>query len=204
MTDGRHARWQEHREARREEFLDAALRAIRARGPAVSMEDIAREAGVSKPRFYRYFADRDELFAAVAERSMVTLAHRLAPALAAAAPSREVVRGAVTAYVDLVDQDPLVARFMMSGEFGAVSDRGRKRVAALLAEAAKAYLRTVGGRVEGADTWAQATVAAVGAATSHWLEARPFDKRRLVDHLTAYLWGGMVALLEDEGVQGLT
>ena len=200
MTDGRRERWQEHREARREEFLDAALRAIRASGPAVSMDDIAREAGVSKPRFSRYFADREELFAAVAERSLTTLAHRLAPVLAEAEPTREAVRRAITAYVDLVDQDPLVARFIMSGEFGAVSDRGRRQVGAVLAEAAKVYLRAAGARTEGADIWAQATVAAVGAATSHWLAARPFDKSRLIDLLTAYLWGATVAMLADEGL----
>ena len=66
--DGRSARWTEHRRARREQFVDAALEAARRTGPDLAMEDVARSAGVSKTVLYRYFTDKDELVDAVIER----------------------------------------------------------------------------------------------------------------------------------------
>src|SRR5262245_12795373 len=44
--------------AQREELLHAAQRAIRQRGAGVSMEDVAAEAGITRPILYRHFGDR--------------------------------------------------------------------------------------------------------------------------------------------------
>src|SRR5687768_5214036 len=66
--DGRRARWTEHRRARREELVGAAVEAVRLAGPDFSVDDVARSAGVSKTVIYRYFADKDELINAVLER----------------------------------------------------------------------------------------------------------------------------------------
>jgi AcrR family transcriptional regulator len=52
-TDGRKARWAEHREQRRVELIGAAIEAILQFGPDVDMEQVARVAGVSKPVLYR-------------------------------------------------------------------------------------------------------------------------------------------------------
>jgi methylphosphotriester-DNA--protein-cysteine methyltransferase len=43
---GRPEKTEEERRARRDELLDAAVQAIRKQGPHVSMEDLARAAGV--------------------------------------------------------------------------------------------------------------------------------------------------------------
>ena len=53
---------------RRAELLDAATRVVRREGPAASMDQIAAEAGISKPIVYRHFRDRDDLVAGVAQR----------------------------------------------------------------------------------------------------------------------------------------
>src|SRR6266508_3048551 len=45
------------REERREELLDAAERAIRRIGPQASMEELAAEAGITKPILYSHFGD---------------------------------------------------------------------------------------------------------------------------------------------------
>ncbi len=53
-------------------IVDAAERCIRRWGiRRVSMNDVAREAGVSRGSVYRYFADREALVQAVLERSSV-------------------------------------------------------------------------------------------------------------------------------------
>ena len=71
---------------RRDELLGAALDVIRRVGPGASMDEMAAEAGITKPVLYRYFRDRDGLIAAVAERFSDGLVERLEQALAAGAP----------------------------------------------------------------------------------------------------------------------
>src|SRR5688572_31048472 len=66
--DGRRSRWTEHRRARKEELVGAAVEAVRLAGPDFSVDDVARSAGVSKTVIYRYFSDKDELINAVLER----------------------------------------------------------------------------------------------------------------------------------------
>src|SRR3954453_13670098 len=66
--DGRAARWTEHRRARCEEFVGAAVEAVRTAGPDFAVDDVARRAGVSKTVIYRYFSDKEELVDAVLDR----------------------------------------------------------------------------------------------------------------------------------------
>src|ERR671913_1611095 len=82
--DGRRARWTEHRRARREDLVGAAVEAVRRTGPDFAVDDVARSAGVSKTVIYRYFSDKDELVDAVLERiSGAILLPRLLGELAA-------------------------------------------------------------------------------------------------------------------------
>jgi AcrR family transcriptional regulator len=56
------------REEREPQMLSAAMRVFGACGyHGASMEDIAAEAGVTKPMFYAYFGSKDELYAACIE-----------------------------------------------------------------------------------------------------------------------------------------
>src|SRR5206468_2111800 len=84
VPDGRRSRWTEHRRARREELVAAAVEAVRRAGPDFAVDDVAREARVSKTVIYRYFSDKDELVDAVLERiSGAVLLPRLLGELAA-------------------------------------------------------------------------------------------------------------------------
>src|SRR5207302_424710 len=59
--DERRRRWDDHRVQRRRELIEAAVRVIQRRGPAVTMDDIAAEAGVARPVRYRVVRDRGAL-----------------------------------------------------------------------------------------------------------------------------------------------
>jgi AcrR family transcriptional regulator len=70
---GRHSpasrspRWRRRAEARPAEILDAALTVFSARGfAAAKLDDVAKEAGVSKGTLYLYFESKEALFEAMA------------------------------------------------------------------------------------------------------------------------------------------
>ena len=69
-------------EERREGILDAALAVFSGRGYyASSIDDIAREAGVSKALIYEHFSSKQELYAELLERNAQQLFERLGQAL---------------------------------------------------------------------------------------------------------------------------
>src|SRR5687767_9352093 len=74
----------EARARKRERLLDAAVRAVRREGPNVSMDEIAAEAGVTKPIVYRAFGDREGLTKALADRFADELAASLQGAITTA------------------------------------------------------------------------------------------------------------------------
>src|SRR5204863_7489125 len=67
-VDARSERWREHRKKVRSEIVDAAFRAIDQLGPDLSLREIAEEAGTAKPKIYRHFTDKSDLFGAIGER----------------------------------------------------------------------------------------------------------------------------------------
>lgn len=66
-VDGRDARWDDHRAARRRHVLDAALAVIEASPPGaeINVQQIADEAGLVRTVVYRYFEGRADLQRAV-------------------------------------------------------------------------------------------------------------------------------------------
>ena len=117
-VDARSERWREHRKKVRAEIVDAAFRAIDRCGPDVSLREIAAEAGTAKPKIYRHFADKADLFGAIGKRLRDMLWARIFPNINVVAdPTREVVRRAVAEYVALVEEHPNVLRFILRGRF---------------------------------------------------------------------------------------
>jgi AcrR family transcriptional regulator len=103
-VDARSERWREHRQKVRTEIVDAAFRAIDRRGPEVSLQEIAAEAGTAKPKIYRHFNDKADLFGAIGKRLRDMLIAAIFPNIDFAVDStREVVRRSVAEYVNLVE-----------------------------------------------------------------------------------------------------
>ena len=98
---------------RREQLLEAADRAIDALGPGVRMEDIAAEAGITKPVIYRHFGDKGGLYEAIARRYAHELQDRLEVALDVADDPREQLRTVIGAFLTAIEERPALYRFLL-------------------------------------------------------------------------------------------
>ncbi len=114
--DGRDARWAEHRIERRRELVESALRAIRREGPGVGMDDIAAEAGTSKPVLYRHFGDRVGLYLAVVEKVAQNILADLHTSVGWQRPDdlSRMVDEMASSYLGLVERDPDIYRFVIN------------------------------------------------------------------------------------------
>lgn len=198
----------ETRKARaREEFVDAAYRVIDESGPNPSMNDIAREAGATKPRLYRQFADKADLYSAVAQR-MADEVYELAVSdfnFLLDAPV-SALRHALTGFAEVVARHPNVFRFLAQSkttpEDPAVApplDIGRD-IATRFAGVATSILKSVDADTTGIDYACRAAIGAVLAATDLWLDDDDLEAEQFVEHLTTLVWGLLDAFLRGRGV----
>ena len=208
-VDGRSTRWQEHRRARREELVGAALKAISRHGPGAGMEEIAAVAGTSKTVLYRHFADKDQLYLAVATRVDERVAGALRAAIAEASGFRAGLRAAIGTYLHLVASDPAVYRFVVRragverssppGMLDPVAGLSAA-VSAELARLIDRHLRAGGVSRAASAAWAHGLVGMVRAAADHWQDADGTETDELsadalADHLTDLAWGGLAPAL---------
>ncbi|SFB14770.1 transcriptional regulator, TetR family [Amycolatopsis marina] len=204
--DGRAERWRQHRVERRREFVEAAIRALDRHGPDAAMADIARAAGVAKPRLYRHFTDKAELFVAVAERASELVWDRLRPALSEPAAVRDRVEQSVRAYFSAVAEHPNVFRMVGERRFLTRTAQpdpvavGNTAMAALIAAVFDEYLRAHGAHSTGTLPWAHGIVGSVEGATRWWLADGTLGQQEIVEHVSVLVWGAMEAVLRSAGV----
>lgn len=101
-------RWQRRKEARPSEIIHAALRLFIQRGfAATKLDDIARQAGVTKGTLYLYFSSKEELFKA-AVRETVVPSIQLAEQVVADSTqtASELLRCLVEEWVRLIEESP--------------------------------------------------------------------------------------------------
>ncbi|WP_432487208.1 TetR/AcrR family transcriptional regulator [Kineococcus sp. SYSU DK018] len=202
--DGRRTRWAEHRRARREELVTAALRAITTHGAGLGMDELAAAAGTSKTVLYRHFTDKEDLYLAVARRVNRLIVRELRSAVERASSAREALAGIVSTYLGLVEADPEVYRFVVSHPFGATArdperDPVQRLTRALADETARtltAHLRAAGAADTSADALAHGLVALIRSAADRWISTP--DRIAATDMaaaLTDLAWGGLSAVL---------
>ncbi|UDY35389.1 TetR family transcriptional regulator [Dermatobacter hominis] len=190
----RKRRTRESRSERREELLDAAVLAIRREGAGVSMEDIAHEAGITKPILYANFGDKAGLADALATRFSRDLIARFGEAWATSEDTRERVERAIDAWVGFIESDPHIYRFLSEGSFGAGRRLEDRRlvsdVGVVVARALGEWLREQGSDSGPAEPWAYGVLGMVHVTTEWWLDRRTLSRRDLVEYLTSLLWTG--------------
>lgn len=189
-SDGRASRWDSHREQRREEFVEAAVRAIGQVGPAASIAEIAAEAGVSKPVIYRYFTDKSELLAAIGEWGAQRVADALLPVVAADLPPRERVTAGVEAYFRTIEEHRHVFLLLIrhhDDPSGTIAG-GKAMIAAGLSRILGDGLRELDLDAGGAEPWAQGLVG-LGVATGEWwLERGTMSREAMIRYTSEFIW----------------
>jgi AcrR family transcriptional regulator len=195
-------------EQRRTALVQAAIRAIRQHGPDVAMEDIATEAGVSKPILYRHFLDKGDLYMAVSETATQHLRTALVSGLESEANPRTLLRLVIETYLTFIEQEPELYRFVIRRSF---TDRPLRQdpvttnaalISGTLATIFRDRLRSLGLDPGGAETWAHAGVGMVQAAGDWWLQHRTLSREGLRDYLLMMVWGALDAILQAGGSPG--
>lgn len=201
--DGRTTRWEHHREERRAELVLAAVRAIDAHGPSAGIAEIAAEAGVSKPVLYRYFADKDELHAAVGQWGATEVLTRILPAVRADLPVRERVARSVDGYLRTLEEHPQVFLLLVQHRVSSTADPladGKAAVAATISRVMADAMLAQGIDSGGAEPWA-AGVVGLGLATGEWwLERRTMSREAVSRYLADFIWGAMLGITRQHGV----
>ena len=185
---------------RRSDLLAAADRVIRRRGPDASMDEIAAEAGVTKPILYRHFGAKEGLYAALVERYLQLLYADAEQVLAETNPRRRIAAGA-DAFLQAVEREPQVFHFvrrMTTEQRGAAEVAGRfiAAHAERIAQATRADLERIGIDPHAAEPFAHGIVGMFQFVAGWWLDARDVPRERLVDEMTTLLWEGFGHLHE--------
>lgn len=207
-VDARSERWREHRKKVRNEIVDAAFRAIDRLGPELSVREIAEEAGTAKPKIYRHFQDKSDLFEAIGERLRDMLWAAIFPSIDLKTDSaREVIRRSVEEYVILVDKHPNVLRVFIQGRSAAtpkVLNEGRG-ITLAVADMFDNELREMELDHAAVELAGHAAFGCAASATEWWLGPEPesprlMSREQFVAHLATIMMGVIVGTAEALGI----
>ena len=185
------------RDVRRAELVDAAVRVIVRDGPHASMAQMAAEAGVSKPILYRYFCDRADLVDAVAEQTLAEVDVALARVSRGRGSVRCLVRSVIDTYLELIERNASVYRFLMSSatvetlDEQLILNRYVRATGARVAEVLGEALDHAGLDIGPSEVWGIGISGMVHTVGSWWLESNPTPRETVATYLTSLIVDGL-------------
>ena len=164
---------------------------------AVSVEEIAATAGVSKPVVYEHFGGKEGLYAVVVDREMNHLLSMISGALQGTHP-RQLLEQAGMALFDYIDSQPDGFRILVrdspvsqqTGSFASLIVDVAGQVEHLLAEQFKAH----GLSTRLAPMYSQMLVGMTALTGQWWLDVRKPRKEEVVGHVVNLAWNGLANL----------
>lgn len=181
---------------RREQLLEVAIHLFADKGyEGTSVEEIAAEAGVSKPVVYEHFGGKEGAYKAIVEREYAWLGESVAAALDdKGARSREYMERGAMALLDYIDERPDGFRILLrdtdEGSFASLLSQIAGQVEALLLP----QFIKFGHDPQFVPLYAQALVGLVAQTGQQWLERREPSKEILAKHLMNLAWNGIAHL----------
>ncbi|EWC63615.1 Transcriptional regulator, TetR family [Actinokineospora spheciospongiae] len=203
--DARRDRWKSHRAARREEFVEAALRALNEHGPDLGMEHVAAEAGVTKPVLYRHFTDKADLFLALGHRGTEILFERLIPAMNSEEAPLPRIRKCLDAFFSIIEEYPSLYRLLVRSTFADrrmdadIVAEDKRVIANALSTLLGDYLRAFQMDSGGAEVWGHGIVGMVQNVGEWWLERRTMSRDAVVEYLTQTIWAAIDGTMRADG-----
>lgn len=196
----RPARPAEHRvrmsgQQRREQLLDVGRKLFAQKGfEAVTVEEIAAKASVSKPVVYEHFGGKEGLYAVVVDREMNRLLDMISTALTAG-HARELLEQAAMALFDYIDRYPEGFRILVrdspvsqqTGSFASLIVDVAAQVEHLLGREFDAH----GYSKKLAPMYSQMLVGMTALTGQWWLDVRKPKKDEVVAHLVNLAWNGL-------------
>jgi AcrR family transcriptional regulator len=194
-------------EERRTAILDAALAAFSNNGyHATSLDDVAREAGVSKALIYEHFASKQELYADLIARNARELTQRVAGALVGVEVESGVKRLAtgLEAFFAFVEERRDAWRMLFrdasdpetSAVLGRMVEQVTVEVTGLISQDPGAR------RLEGADhalrLLAEMLVGGVQSMANWWTENPKVPRAQMVEIAMDFAWLGLERLSRGE------
>jgi AcrR family transcriptional regulator len=197
-------------EERRVAILDSALAVFAERGyHPTSIDDIAREGGISKALIYEHFASKQDLYAELLEQHAGELFARLAEAIAEAgtAGSARLAVG-LDAFYGFVEDHRVAWRMLFreatDPEAAMVLDRVVAQVTAVVAALiAEDPSSRKGGdddatRQQGIQVLAQMLVGSVQSLANWWSDHQELPRERIVEMTMDFAWLGLHRLSRGE------
>ena len=195
---------------RRAALLNSALGAFAERGyHAASIDDIARDGGVSKALIYEHFASKQEIWVELLEHHANELFERLAAAIADAGPgSADRLTAGVDAFYAFVEDHRVAWRMLfreatdpeVAALLGRIVAQVTALVAALIAEdpGARAAGDDEPARRQGIQMLAQMLVGAVQSLANWWADHQEIPRARIVEMTMDFAWQGLERLSQGE------
>ena len=185
---------------RKAQLLAVARRVFGRKGfHGVSMDDVAKEAGVTKPILYDHFSSKEALYLSLLDVDAEALEERIRSALSAPTGNRERIRQSFQAYFDFVDEHAEGFRLLMQETVGA-EDEFRSKVGQvrerIFKEVSDLIVRESKGRIDraDADTVALGLVGMVETVARRDPGGPKPARSRAVDTLVRLVWRGITNL----------
>lgn len=197
-------------EERRAAILESALAVFADRGyHASSIDDIAREGGVSKALIYEHFASKQDLYAVLLEQHAGELFSALAEAISEAGRSASArLEVGFDAFYRFVEEHRVAWRMLFreatDPEAVAVLDRITAEVtnfvAGVIAEdpGARRNQDDAETREHGVQVIAQLIVGAVQALANWWADHQELPRERIVEMTMDVVWLGLKRVSQGE------
>ncbi|MGH3716657.1 MAG: TetR/AcrR family transcriptional regulator [Micromonosporaceae bacterium] len=194
QTDGRPVRLP--RSARRKQLLAAAQQVFVARGyHATAMDEIAEQAGVSKPVLYQHFPGKLELYLALLDTHVDALITRIRDAMASTTDNKIRVHATMRAYFEFVGDGGGAFRLVFESDLrndAAVRERIDRVERASIEAVTETIMADTGVSRERAALLAVGLTGAAEITARYWLTAGstvPIDDA--VELLTTLAWRGI-------------
>ncbi|QSQ13899.1 TetR/AcrR family transcriptional regulator [Myxococcus landrumensis] len=192
---------------RRAQLLEVGRELFASRGyEATAIEEVAAQAGVSKPIVYEHFGAKEGLYAAIVEQEMDALVQRMSDAIAQGTP-RERFEGAVLAFLSYAKEEPAGFAVLTRDSPTSSARRGLTRVIDDLAQRVgdifQAEFSRAGFNAKVAPVYANALVGMVTQVGVWWAaEGRPISLEHVAKHVAALGWMGLRHLPREPAALG--